>query len=142
MASHVFSQAGTHITIGFLLNEIGEVVRIVSPNFADHADKLIFWNELGSLAETNENFCGVIFVSEICFRSGTGFPQKRVSDLQITGEGLQILVANPDVCLIKTLPVVRDDKGVRLESVGIEVTQLEPNFLAPLRRVWRARGRT
>jgi hypothetical protein len=75
-ALHVFSQAGTHITIGFLLNEIGEVVRIVSPNFSDHADKLIFWNELGKLAETNENFCGIIFVSEIWFRSGMGcFPK-------------------------------------------------------------------
>jgi hypothetical protein len=126
-ASHVFSQAGTHVTIGFLLNEVGEVVRIVSPNFSDHVEKLIFWNGLGKLAEANENFCGIIFVSEIRFRSGTGFPQKRVSDLQITGEGLQIVVANRDVCLMKTIPVVRDDKGVRLEDGAVEVTQLEPN---------------
>jgi hypothetical protein len=105
-------------------------------------EKLIFWNGLGKLAEANENFCGIIFVSEIRFRSGTGFPQKRVSDLQITGEGLQIVVANRDVCLMKTIPVVRDDKGVRLEDGAVEVTQLEPNFLAPLRRVWRVRRRT
>lgn len=138
-ATHVFSQAGTHVTIGFLLDTQGDVIRIASPNFADHADKLIFWNDLGRLAESNRDFCGIIFVSEIWFRSGTGFPEKRISDLQIKGEGLQIVVANRDVCLMKTIPVIRDDKGARLDDGAVEVTQLEPNFLAPLRRAWRAR---
>lgn len=138
-ASHVFSQAGTHVTIGFLLDEQGDVIQIVFPNFADHTDKLIFWNELGRIAESNNNLCGVIFVSEVWFRSGKEFPDKRVADLKITGEGLQIVVANRDVCLMKTLPVVRDENGVRLETGAAEERQLEPNFLAPLRRVWRAR---
>lgn len=49
-----------------------------------------------------------------------GLP-KRISDLTITSEGVQIVVANRDVCLIKTLPIKKSDSGASLDLPGAKL---------------------
>jgi hypothetical protein len=139
-ASHVFAQAGTHISIGFLLNERADPFQILGPQFSDHADKLIFWTDLGRLANANEHFCGLIYRSEIWLRSIEGFPEKRIADLPIAGEALQIVVPNLDTCLLRRIPILRRGGDVRLDRAATSDTQTEPNFLAPLRRAWNERA--
>ena len=135
--SYLYTKDGYHITIGFLLNGAGDLVSIQLPNFVDDTDKLIFWTELARSAEADKEIRGVIFISEIWFRSMEGFPQKRISDLTITGEGVQIVVANRDVCLMKTIPIMKSDNGAFLDLPAAKLeTEGNPNFLVPLRRVW------
>jgi hypothetical protein len=135
--SHLYAKDGYHITIGFLLNGTGDLVAIQLPHFADHADKLVFWTELAHAAEADREFCGIIFISEIWMRSMDGFPQTRIADLKIMGEGVQIVVANRNVCLMKTIPVRKSEGGTYLDLASAQLESASnPNFLVPLRRVW------
>jgi len=140
LACSLFAKDGCHITIGFLLGEGGRMLDMVRPQFADHVDKLIFWTELAHQAKIDRDFSGAIFISELWLRSPQGFPQKRISDLEITGEALQIIAANRGTCLIKTIPVQTNEAGKHLDMEAAEVeTDVVPNFIVPLRRVWETR---
>lgn len=137
LACSLYAKDGYHITIGFLLDEDGVPVSMVRPQFSTHVDKLIFWHELAHAAEADRRIRGVIFISEIWMRSSYGFPQKRISELEIMGEGLQIVAANKDTCLTRTIPLVKGESGSRLDVAAADPGEdLFPNFLVPLRNVW------
>ena len=140
LASALYTKDGYHITIGFVLGSEGRILHMLQPQFDDHTDKMIFWTELAHVARINKEVSAVIFTSEIWFRSADGFPQKRVSQLDITGEGLQIVAADRDKCFVKTIPVVSDEAGKRLDIGSAELTtDVLPNFIVPLRKVWETR---
>jgi hypothetical protein len=140
LASSLLIKDGYHITIGFLLDEDGKVIQMVQPHFTDHVDKIIFWREMALAAEVDTNFYGIIFISEIWIRFTAGFPQRRISDLPIAGEGLQILAADRDTCIVRTVPFVKVGDAMQSDlSKGEVSTEGLPNFLVPLRKAWEAR---
>jgi len=140
LAGGSYSKDGYHVTILFTLDAAGELSGIIGPQFDDRVDKLIFWSELAQVAKLDRRIAGVVFISEIWMRSMDGFPQKSVSQLDITGEALQITAANRDVCFIKTIPIVDGEGGKRLDLGASELeVGAVPNFLVPLRRVWETR---
>jgi hypothetical protein len=126
----------TLVELGCLQVDIGVPLQDVD----EDADKLIFWTDLGRLAKANKHFCGLIYVSEIWLRSLDGFPEKRMSELPISGEALQIVVANRDICLSRRIPIVRKGEETRLDRAAMVDTKVQPNFLAPLRRAWNERA--
>lgn len=137
LACGLYEKDGYHITVAFLLDENGAHLSMVKPQFAEHVDKLIFWHELAHAAEMDRRIKGVIFISEIWMRSMTGFPEKRISELEIMGEGLQIIAANKEICLMRTIPIVKREGRARLDLAAADPgNELLPNFLVPLRRVW------
>lgn len=140
IASSLLIKDGYHITIGFLLDEDGKVIQMVRPHFADHVDKIIFWREMALAAEVDTTFCGIIFISEIWIRSSAGFPQKRISELLIAGEGLQILAADRATCIVRTVPFMKVGAAMQPDlSKGEVGTEGLPNFLVPLRKASEAR---
>jgi hypothetical protein len=142
LASDVYERDGYHITLLVLLDKNGEIIGLLGPHFDHRTDKLIFWIELARAADIDSRINGVIFISELWFRSLKGFPQKKISVLEITGEGLQIVAADRTICLIKTIPVVKDSSNARprLDRSKAEIeTGVVPNFLVPLRKAWEAR---
>jgi hypothetical protein len=142
IASDLYVQDGYHVTLGILLGSPLVPPTMVSPQFADHADKLIFWHEVARMADYDKEFCGLVFISEIWIRSIEGFPQRRIRELEITGEALQIVSANSEgQCALKTIPLIKSNDRLMPDLASAEThTKISPNFLAPVRTAWAARS--
>jgi hypothetical protein len=136
-ARHLFEVDGGHITIGFLLDRNSRPVRIIHATFADHTEKLVFWSRLAYELQANPEVCGMIFVSEFWMRSATGFPDRRIGELEILGEGLHIVgIDKSGSHLARDFRISRDGGGARLTAEDQLVDGVIPNFLVPIARAW------
>jgi hypothetical protein len=141
IACDLYNKDKYHVTIGFVLNDNGEPLQLVSPQFGDQIDKIIFWRDLGRAAQLDQRISAIIFLSEIWIRSLEGFPNRRLSDLEILGEALQIVGADASgVYAGKTIEFVKTETGFFADITrAADLPDRYPNFLFPLKSAWEAR---
>lgn len=136
-ACKLFNADGSHITIGFLLDKNFRQMQILRPNFDDHIDKIIFWTQLADLLKLKPSIQSIVFISEYWHRSLKGFPQKRISDHKITGEGIHICGLDKTGTYLSKQFDVSEKNGKKIISGEVNIgNNFLPNFFVPIARAW------
>ena len=85
----VFTHDKYHIQMLHMFDEDWKLIDQASTVFEDQAEKYIFWRSIGDRVKS-QNIHAVIWISEIWHRDISGYPQKPISKLKITGEALMV----------------------------------------------------
>lgn len=88
-AKVVFSHDNYHIQMLHMFDKDWKIVDQISTVFKDQSEKYIFWRTIGERVKSH-NIHAVIWVSEIWHRDIKGYPQRPISKLRISGEGLMV----------------------------------------------------
>jgi hypothetical protein len=139
MAEATFLHFGNHVPMLFLYDQAWAPIDMVSTQFADQADKYLFWRRMADRVQTMRAY-GVGWISESWRRDSKNYPRVAIRNLPITGETLHVLVCarNGDVREI-VWEIVRSssaDKPTLRRLTDGGGFGAGANYFIPIRRVW------
>lgn len=126
-----FRNDGFHLSMLFLYRSDLSMIRMVSTEHADRAEKYIFWREVPSMLAA-EGAAAFVYIGELWLRQGPLPSYMSIDNLEIVGEQLQLItVAAPGRLLETRWNIVREGKNKRLVKTddGVSVAGAEPSFL-------------
>jgi len=139
MAELTFTQFGNHMAMLFLLDNHWRPIKMLGTEFADQADKFIFWRYVADLCEKHKA-SGVVWISESWLRT---VPKDRITavrNMPIIGERLHVLAIDRSGTLKQARwEIVRLDEKAKPSLKIIEPNgdfEEFPSYLIPVTRTF------